>query len=152
MQTLEKTIKIDLSDFHLKRVRRIDAENFTPIKKKYMHDCLAVGQPVSEEYADCGILALKQYYAVALLDPHNSHAVSDIVDPLWHAHLLFSEQYHSFSVDVVGVYMHHIPLDHDHQKCVENVEILYSYTREAMDILFTSVNDQFVLGLCRMIV
>lgn len=143
MQTLEQTIQIDLSAFHLARVRRIDAEDFTPVKKKYMRDCAAAGQPVSEEDADRGILALKQYYAVALLDPHNSHAVSDVVDPLWHTHILFSRQYVDFCDDVVGVYMHHIPLDHDYERGVENVDALYAYTREALDVLFAGVDDQF---------
>ena len=142
MQALEKTIRVDLSAFHLARVRRIDREDFVPIKKKYMRECVAAGQSVSEDHADRGILALKQYYAAGLLDPYNSHAISDEVDPLWHTHILFSEQYVRFCNDVVGAYIHHIPLDQDYELGVKNVDTLYNYTREVVTTLFTEVDDR----------
>ncbi len=143
MPSLEQTIRISLSDFHIKRIRRIDEEDFSPIKKKYMKDCMLAGNPVTEEYVDRGILALKQYYAVALLDPNNSHAVSDTVDPLWHTHMLFSQRYMDFCNDVVGVYMHHMPLDHDYELGVENVAKLYDYTREVLDLFFEQIDEHF---------
>jgi hypothetical protein len=123
---------------------RIDAENFDPVKKKLSADFARLGIDRGKDYLESGILALKQYYAVALLDPNNSHAISDTLDPFWHAHILFSRQYASFCEDVVGVYMHHIPLDHDATEQVNNVETLYGYTaNDAMQKLFSFIDERF---------
>jgi hypothetical protein len=142
--SLAETIKPALSSFHMDRISRIDGEDFGPIIKKMSRDSARLGIDHSEEYLKSGILALKQYYAVALLDPNNSHAISDTLDPFWHTHILFSRQYESFCHGVVGVYMHHIPLDHDTTDQVDNVETLYNYTvRGAMRELFSFMDDRF---------
>lgn len=144
--TLEETIRVSIPPFHLVRIRRIDQEDFAPVVKKMRKDAAAAGISLSDEYLDRGILALKQYYAIALLDPNNSHAVSDTVDPFWHTHLLFSQRYHAFCEDVVGVYMHHVPLDHDSANQVDNVDALYAYTRRTMSRLFSIVDGDFWPG------
>lgn len=145
MQThsLESIVRAPLSSFHVDRIRRIDAEDFGPVKKKVAQMLAERGVVVDGEYLERGILALKQYYAVALLDPNNSHAVSDVVDPFWHAHMLFSQRYAEFCDGVVGVYMHHFPLDHGNQQQVENVVVLYPFTREVLARFFTTVDEEF---------
>lgn len=143
MGTLEGIIRAPISPFHSERIRRIDAEDFEPVKKKTAQLLAAQGIIVNDDYLERGILALKQYYAVALLDPNNSHAVSDVVDPFWHAHMLFSQRYSDFSKDVVGVYMHHVPLDHDNRLQLENVGVLYAFTCEVLQRFFTEVDPEF---------
>lgn len=143
MSILAGALKAPISSFHLERIRRIDAEDFGPVKKKAAQMLAAQGIIVDEAYLERGILALKQYYAVALLDPNNSHAVSDVVDPFWHAHMLFSQRYCDFCRDVVGVYMHHVPLDHDNRLQLENVGVLYAFTREVLERLFSGVDPEF---------
>lgn len=79
-----------------------------------------------------------------MLDPNNSHAISDTLDPFWHTHILFSRQYEYFCHEVVGIYMHHIPLDHDAKEQVDNVEALYDYTvNDAMRELFSFIDERF---------
>lgn len=142
--SLVETIKIALDSFHLDRIARIDSEDFCPVIKKMSKESVKLGSGYSEEYLRSGILALKQYYAVALLDPNNSHAISDTLDPFWHTHILFSQQYERFCHGVVGVYMHHIPLNHDVVEQVDNVEALYDYTvMSAMQELFLFMDERF---------
>jgi hypothetical protein len=141
--SIESAIRAPISSFHLGRIRRIDTEDFAPVKKKVVQMLAERGIVVDDDYLERGIFALKQYYAVALLDPNNSHAVSDVVDPFWHAHMLFSQRYAAFCADVVGVYMHHFPLDHDDHSQLQNVAVLYPFTVEVMSRLFDLVDPEF---------
>jgi hypothetical protein len=113
---------------HLKRISRIDAEDFSQVLAKVKKDAKKNGTAHSEKYLEDGLLGLKQYYAIAMLDPANAHAISAELDPFWHAHMLFSNEYMSFCNDVVGEYMHHVPLSHDNLVEVGRVKMLYGYT------------------------
>jgi hypothetical protein len=136
-------LKNPITPFHQPRLERIDAEDFSSVKKKVALDLEKIGIVTDEAYLDAGILALKQYYAVALLDPNNSHAISDTLDPFWHAHILFSQRYTDFCQDVAGAFMHHFPLDHDNNAQVENVDALYRYTINTLPKLFTVTDSRF---------
>ncbi len=126
---------------HTQRLQVIDLEDYTSIRRK-VREMLAEDKIlVSDDYLDAGIAALKQYYAVALLDPANSHAISGQLDPFWHAHILHSAQYMAFCDKVVGRYMHHIPLDTTDVRKVENVGALYGYTQKVLGILFPNHLD-----------
>jgi hypothetical protein len=135
------TIKAPLKEFHVERIERIDNEDFMGVKGKVKRDFLKAGIDVSEEYIEEGILALKQYYAVALLDPKNKHAVSDMVDPFWHAHILHTADYMKFCDETYGQYVPHEPLDPDNQDEVAEVASLYAYTSRVYDELFSGTNE-----------
>jgi hypothetical protein len=136
--------KVPLVDEHLRRLSIIDCENYTGVIKKTREVLTEMrGEVPPDTYLARGILGLKQYYAVALLDPANAHAISAELDPFWHAHILHSEQYERFCRDVVGEFMHHIPLDRDNQAQVENLRVLYDYTIEVLDRLFIKRDTKF---------
>lgn len=141
--TLLSTIKLPLNDFHVARVERIDAEDFSGVRRKVREDFSKMGQEVDEDYLDEGILALKQYYAVALLDPANEHAVSDVIDPFWHAHILHTANYIAFGNEVFGQYIPHEPLDHADASAMARVARLYRYTSTKYRNMFSYINDDF---------
>lgn len=128
---------------HLARVSRIDAECFDNVKSKVKADAAKRGMILGGDYLDRGVLALKQYYAVAMLDPGNGHAISTELDPLWHAHMLFSRDYDHFCHDVVGEYMHHKPLLRGNSAEEDQVRRLYSYTIDRFLELFSEVDPIF---------
>jgi len=128
---------------HLERLQRIDSEDFTKVTEKVRSDAAKLGIHLSNQFLNNGVLALKQYYAVAMLDPANGHALSEVLDPFWHAHMLFSQDYTDFCVDVVGEYMHHVPLSQNDRAQVERVRFLYDYTILILPTLFTKVSDEF---------
>jgi hypothetical protein len=132
-----------LTDYHLRRLRLIDEHNYSGVLRKVNEELAARGKIYSQEWYQEGLLALKQYYAVALLDGMNMHAVSDRVDPFWHAHILHTMQYAEFCRDTVGGFMHHEPLDHEDLAAVDHVDSLYRFTRERYDEIFTHVSDRF---------
>ena len=101
------------------------------------------GFETTQEWLDEGVLALKQYYAVALLDPFNRHAVSDAIDPFWHAHILHTKQYAEFCDNVFHHYVHHIPLDHADTQAVGLMRKLYDYTYQVYEDMFGYVNPEF---------
>jgi len=142
-KTLVDQIKIHLQAEHIRRLQIIENEDYSGVVRKTHEYLEETGVRFDQSYIDRGIHALKQYYAIALLDPANAHAVSIPVDPFWHAHILHTEQYHVFCGGVVGEYMHHQPLDRGNNAQVENVKTLYSYTLEIMQKLFGSVDSDF---------
>lgn len=132
-----------LQPIHKRLLAEIDATDFSPVQKKVASDLRKQGIVVVQDWLDEGILALKQYYAIAILDPRNMHAVSDAVDPFWHAHILHTEAYMDFCDRAVGAYLHHDPLDHDHETRVGAVDRLYRYTTWCFKRFFNHVNLEF---------
>lgn len=128
---------------HLRRIGLIDAIDFSAVAKKAKSEAAKRSEQLSDEYLERGILALKQYYAIAILDPANGHAVSPAVDHFWHAHMLFSPVYTGHCQQMIGEYMHHVPLDHDDVEQVEKVRRLYAYTISTFDKVFRRVDRKF---------
>lgn len=63
---------------------------------------------------------LKRYFLMIALDSDKNHILnmySKDVDNLWHAFILFTKEYHVFSQQICGHYIHHTPnLDKDRKK------------------------------------
>lgn len=132
-----------LSPLQVARLSIIDQTDFSKVAIKVRQDLAERGVIVDDDYIAGGIEALKQYYAIALLDPANMHAVSDVVDPFWHAHILFTEDYVSFCERVVGRYMHHDPLDKTDAKALVHVRRIYDYTRSSFRQLLRKVDSRW---------
>jgi hypothetical protein len=137
------TIAPEVSAFHADRLAMIDHEDYSDVVRKVVEEFGHRGITPTQEYLDEGVLALKQYYAVALLDPTAEHAVSDGIDPFWHAHILHTNQYIAFGDRVFGQYLPHEPLNHEDAARVAHVASLYAYTQQAYRRLFTYVNSMF---------
>jgi hypothetical protein len=143
-RTLLSTVRKErLTPFHIDRLQVIDDLDLSNVRRKVAEDRRAQGLSVDEKYLDEGLLALRQYYAIAVLDSLNMHAVSDAVDPFWHAHILHTEEYIAFCNKLVGGYMHHDPLDHQKRSAVAAVDRLYRYTTKCFDRFFSYVNQAF---------
>ena len=137
------SLRVSIHPEQQRRLSVIDHEDFSGVERKVREHFAELGQRFSDDYINRGIHALKQYYAVALLDPANAHAVSRPVDPFWHAHILHTEQYMEFCDCVVGEYMHHQPLDHARLDHVRVIRRLYGYTIEVMEKFFITVDSEF---------
>lgn len=143
IQHVSKSIIARITPDQQRRLERIDAEDFSLVMEKALEDLAATGVQVTNDHGERGIYALKQYYAVAMLDPANAHSVTVPVDPFWHAHILFTEQYRNFCDEVIGEYMDHVPLDKRNAAKVENVRQLYEYTLHVLPQLFLDVDPAF---------
>ncbi|WP_261575742.1 hypothetical protein [Frankia gtarii] len=106
-RSVVSTTGVDVTPFRRELLAMIDAEDFSGVKRKVFTDLAKQGVVPSDEFLDEGVLALRQYYVVALLDPTNRHAVSDVIDPFWHAHILHTKQYIDFCDRVFGQYIQH---------------------------------------------
>ncbi len=129
---------------HIRRLKIIDNQNYSGVCMKVAEWRKALGKETTQEYLAEGILALKQYYALPVIDPLNAHAVSKDVDPFWHAHILHTKDYSKFCNDVVGSFMHHDPLDHENEQKVENVSRLYAYTSGIYKKMFIYKNKHLI--------
>lgn len=137
MKSLLSSLALSMCSEHQRRLQLIDSEDYSGIIRKTREVLQAEGrQRVSNRYLEEGVFALKQYYAIALLDPANGHAISAAIDPFWHAHLLHSRQYVAFCDKVVGEFMHHIPLDRGNDAQMKNIRTLYEYTIRAINEIF----------------
>lgn len=144
MRNLLSTVRTELvTSFHVTLLHFIDETDFSNIRRKVALDLTKIGIVADEGYLDEGILALKQYYALAILDPKNMHAISDVVDPFWHAHILHTEEYIDFCNRLIGRYLHHDPLDHEKLQAVGMVDRLYRYTVGCYEQFFSYVNPIF---------
>lgn len=135
MKMLAQTIAIAITCQQRRKLEKIDAENYAPVLKKARKDVAALGKRF-EVSDDELVYALKQYYSLAALNPHNMHAVSDVVDPLWHAHVLHTAKYGRFCEESIGYFMHHEPLDHEDAEKLSAVKDVYEYTLEILNVLF----------------
>ncbi len=138
-----ETLQVGIHPEQRRRLAVIDLEDFSGVERKVREHFVELGRELSAGYVERGIYALKQYYAVALLDPANAHAVSRVIDPFWHAHILHTEQYMEFCNRVVGEYMHHQPLDHARPDHVAIIRRLYGYTLEVLTRFFSVVSPEF---------
>lgn len=144
MRNLLSTVRAELvTPFHVTLLRFIDETDFSSIRRKVALDLAKIGIIADEGYLDEGILALKQYYAIAVLDPKNMHAVSDTVDPFWHVHILHTEEYIDFCNRLIDGYLHHDPLDHEKLQAVGMMDRLYRYTVGCYKQFFNYVNPTF---------
>ncbi len=135
-------LKVAVHDEHLRRLERIETEDYSGVVKKTREILAEQGFGATDAYLARGIYALKQYYAVALLDPANAHAISAEIDPFWHAHILHSKQYMDFCGETVGEYMHHVPLDRDDPAQMQEIRRLYLFTIRQLKKLFTVVDPE----------
>ncbi|MEO8637821.1 MAG: hypothetical protein ABI430_02890 [Candidatus Taylorbacteria bacterium] len=134
------TVQIKVSDRQMGLLRRVDSEDYSRIAKKAELDLRSQGvTPMESERA---IYALKQYYAVAVINPQNMHAIGYMVDPYWHAHILHTERYEQFCREAIGYFMHHRPLDHDEEQKVAAICELYDYTLDILNVIFNGHVDQ----------
>ena len=147
MISLLENIAVPISDFHRNRILVIQNEDYSGVVRK-------VRETHPDVNTEEGILALQQYYAVALLDPLNEHAVSDTVDPFWHNHILHTRQYAVFCENVFGQFVHHEPLNKSDSEEVLRVKRLYEYTAGLYRRMFRYTNRDFFprdLSLTRII-
>ncbi len=142
-KTIFEALSLTIHPEQAKRLYFVDAEDYSDVVRKVMEYFSEIGFIPPPDYLERGIYALKQYYAVALLDPANAHAVSVPVDPFWHFHVLHSEKYMDFCERVIGEYMHHRPLDRSKKPNLEAVRRLYSYTLDVLPQIFSTVDLEF---------
>ncbi len=136
---LMKALKLEVSAFHREKLMQIDDFDYGKVLKKVGRDCGGL----TDRYLSEGEYSLKQYYAVALLDPLNEHAVSKLVDPFWHAHVLFTQDYAEFCNSIFGGYVHHTPLDPDDTEEVGRVSNLYEYTLSTYKKIFSDIDESW---------
>lgn len=134
--TFLSSFAIEPDNYHHSRLRQIDTFDYGPVKRKVARD-----HALPPAKLDEGIENLKRYYAVALLDPLNLHAVSKGVDPFWHSHILFTSEYHNFCSGIFGQFIHHEPLDPEDGPKVAFVAKLYDYTLGVYSKMFKSVDS-----------
>lgn len=134
---LIKTIKIPINAYQRNSVERIDREDFSLVKIKAKKQLILEKKPHDAATLEKGILALKQYYAVAVFDAKNPHAVSDEVDPYWHAHILDTKRYAKFCEEAIGYFMHHQPNNPNNIKEMDFLERAYQYTVEVYGKIYS---------------
>ena len=138
MKTLINTARIKLTAAQSARLIRIDEENLDAVALLAEKDLMEKGRvPMNAEKAMYG---LRQYYALAALNPKNMHAVSLAVDPYWHAHVLHTAQYARFCNEAVGYFMHHIPLNQSDPEMVQAVYKVYGYSLDVLRHIFGEEN------------
>ncbi len=142
--TMTETIKNGISNRQHRIFKTIDASTDYPkIMAKVAEELGYQGFAVTENYMNEGILSLKQYYAVCFLDD-NPHAISNVLDPFWHAHILHTNRYHEFCESIEIEYMHHRPRDFSNPNEVPVIRKLYVHTHKMFHECFGCVSPLFM--------
>lgn len=143
-QTMLETVQVSISDRQRRIFQIIDkSADWEKVKAKVKEEMGYQGYQPTGAYLDEGILSLKQYYAVCFLDD-NPHAISDTLDPFWHAHILHTNRYFAFCEDVGIDYMHHRPRDYSNPNEVPVIKRLYVHTHNMFCKCFAYVSPIFM--------
>lgn len=70
---------------------------------------LVTRQGFDPEYVDELEVEYKRYMALVVTRPDQKLPISNVVDELWHAHLLFTNDYRKMSDKLNGSYINHVP-------------------------------------------
>jgi hypothetical protein len=143
MNLIEVIKSINVTDSNRSRLEFIDNTDYSKVIKKTDQEFRKFGIEVGQQYLDNGVLALKQYYAIAVLDPFNYHSVGYNVDPFWHNHILFTAEYRTFCDSVIGHYMDHMPLDNSNELEVQATMEAYHHTMKTYQEVFTYFDETF---------
>jgi len=140
--TILETIKVPISVRQRNLIKLIDEEDFDMVKRKVRHEFQEYGIETNENYLNEGILALKQYYAICFMDD-NPHAISDKLDPFWHAHILHTIDYHQFCEKLDIDYMHHVPNNPNDREESKKLRIIYDHTQQVYESCFNWISPIF---------
>lgn len=140
MASILDNLAVSLTPFQIEKIRLIEEFDFSATKKRVLKD---FDYAITNSYLDYGIYNLKMYYIVALLDPLNEHAVSRLVDPFWHAHILHTEEYIGFCDLIYKQYIQHKPLDEDDKSEVDYVGDLYRHTLDVYMKIFKKIDSEW---------
>lgn len=133
------TVRVPMSERQRHAMERLDAENFVGVVRLTRKELAKQGVEFSDDYCSRAITGLKQYYALTIFDPRNMHAVSDVLDPFWHAHILDTVRYQMLC-EALGGFMHHDPLDTEDREKVSAVGRVYEYTYSTLCRIFGEDN------------
>ncbi len=88
----------------VERIEQLMALDFSRVRK-FM--TLRLG--FNEEQVEAMEVEYKRFLCLSIAFPEKAFPISNAVDEMWHAHILFTYEYHQAS-EIVGCdYLHHIP-------------------------------------------
>jgi hypothetical protein len=137
--TLVKSVQIPITYEHYLRLEAIDLHDFSLVKRKVAQE----NRSLDEAYLDSGIIYLKRYYGLLILDTLNPPAMTAPIDPFWHQHVLLSADYTSFCDRVFGEYVHHIPLLDTDEMAVAFVVDFYNRTYKRHLEVYGNIDEKF---------
>jgi hypothetical protein len=82
-----------------------------------------------------------RFLTLKMIHPEASLAPSKLIDTVWHAHILNTEQYHEDCNTLFGKYLHHVP-HLEEEKSDENSES-FDHTKSLFPIVF---NRQMIMS------
>ena len=133
MKTLISSARKEMfTQEELQKLTEIDKHDFGPVMKR-----LASRGYQSDEEA---LLALKQSYALTVIEPDKRHALSSRIDDARHTHMMFSADYRQFCRHTFGGILDHEPLDGEDTELVDETSVLYEHTSRVLRKYFNEVN------------
>lgn len=106
-------------------------------------DSARCGKQLAPWYVNDGILALKQYYVISMLDPDNNHPIPSKLDDFWCAHISHTEVYQAFCNKIFGHYLHREPLSDKDSEGIDRACMLYGRTVVLLNEVFGRINPMF---------
>ncbi len=135
IHSLVSTVRVLMSSRQKQAMLRLDAEDCRGIILLTQKEQKKQGNRLTDEYCERACIALKQYYALSIFDSRNMHAISELLDPFWHAHILDTMRY-GMLCNAIGGFMHHDPLDHCDEAKVSAVVRVYTYSYNVLGRIF----------------
>ena len=93
-----------VSEGHLQRMRRLESTSIS-----YVHDRLAGTPKMRAVSIAMAELELKRFFSLALLGHDPLAMISPVIDEMWHQFVLFTREYRTMCVDVLGFFLDHTP-------------------------------------------
>lgn len=132
-------LAIPVELFHYERLQWIEREDLSGVRARVQHE---YGK-WSGAKLDSGLDYLRRYYAMLVLDPLNYHAMPKALDPFYHAHVLFAQDFAFFCARVFRQQLHHQPLPPSDPHVIHFVRDLYVYTHGIQPKLFHELDAEW---------
>lgn len=95
-----------------------------------------------KDYVENLEIEYKRYLAIKALNPNEYFPISNSVDELWHAHILFTEDYRKMSNELIGNYFNHYPTITD-DEAIELEPYYFNDTLVKYEQLFGKPSEEF---------
>lgn len=140
--TIKDEVKATLQPIQIESIKFIDNIDFNDAAKNVSLDLKQIGKELNTELLEQGILVLKQYYSLAILDSQNYQAINEALDDSWY-HILFTRDYEEFCSNRMSeVGFHNSSFQEDEVPVMEFANC-YRFTIECWDKLCNLFDNKF---------
>lgn len=142
LDTIKDEVKATLQPIQIESIKFIDNIDFSEAAKRASLDLKQIGKELNTELLEQGVLVLKQYYSLAILDSQNYQAINEALDDSWY-HVLFTRDYKEFCSNRMSEVGFHNSSSQQEEIPVVAFSRCYDFTMECWNKILNFFDNKF---------